>query len=54
MTNKSSQKATREKPISLHPLSLKEALGALLAMKPPPERKKRDKEEGQTKKPGSK
>ncbi len=53
MGEKKRKKAPAEKPISLHPLSLKEALGALLATKPPL-RKKRGKEEGQNKKPSSK
>jgi len=32
-----------EKPISLHPLRINEALGALLATKLPPEKKRRGK-----------
>lgn len=38
------EKITNEKPVSLHPLTLEEALEALLRTKPPKEKKKKPKE----------
>jgi hypothetical protein len=41
MTQKSENKTTNEKPVSLAPLDLGEALGALLKVKPQPKAKKK-------------
>ena len=38
--NGSGEKTTNEKPVSVHPLSFKEALAALLKTKPPPKEDK--------------
>ncbi len=48
---KKSTKITSEKPVSLFPLSLEEALEALLRTKPPKEKKKKKPKENKGQKP---
>lgn len=49
MSKDKEKKTTNEKPVSLSPLSLKEALEALLKIKPKSEEKKKENEQEQKK-----
>lgn len=49
MSTKEEKKVTNEKPVSLYPLDFREALNALLKVKPKPKEKKPKKK--RTKKP---
>jgi len=50
MAKKEEQKTTNEKPVSLAPLNLKEALDALLKVKPKDKPKKKPRKRKETKK----
>jgi hypothetical protein len=50
MTTKDEKKTTSEKPVSLNPLNLREALDALLKVKPKPKEKKKRTRKTETKK----
>ena len=51
MSKDEEKKTTSEKPVSLAPLDFKEALGALLKVKPQPKPKKKPRKKKETKKP---
>jgi len=46
------EKVTNEKPVSLYPLNFKEAVAALLKVKPTPKEKPKEQEKQKQEKPG--
>jgi len=48
---KEGTKVTSEKPVSLYPLDFKEAVAALLKVKPPPKEKPKEQEKQKQEKP---
>ena len=49
--DKKEKKSTNEKPVSLYPLSFKEAVAAMLKVKPLPKEKPKEQDEQAQKKP---